>query len=290
MRDNDNLEDLRARLEAKEQEVVFLKDELLKAAHQIERFAERMENQNQISANLLKILSPTELPNIPGFEISSKFVASIKGSEYLEILNFSEKNRFGVLMSHADGPGLSALFLACLLKFSPQIQSSRKWAPKTFVQKLAEELMPHFEADHSASILYGYFDRASSELHFTARGDFGILIRDTSGKIHLASPHHSAINKETQNWDSQDKLPLALDECMVFISPGFLKSMDGEQATAKLNKIIPELEKLDWKDLNQVRNELFVLQKQYAGSDTAKYDASVIVMKNKDRSLKLASV
>lgn len=289
MYDNLTQEEILERLTARDKEVLFLKDELLKAAHQIERFAERMEEQNTVSSKLLKLLSPTKLPNIPGFELSSKFVASLKGSEYMEVLNYLEKNRFGILMSHAEGPGLSALFLASLLKFSPQIDSSRKWEPKVFVENLAKELIQSFEEGHKASILYGYFDRSTNNLKYTAFGDFGFIVRDTKGEMRIVSPHHKQIDKTNELWNVQDELPIELEETLLVLSPGYLKAFLGETPISAMNKIIPELEKREWSDLNQIRNELFVIQKQYSGENRPVYDASVIVLQNQDRSLKLAS-
>lgn len=282
-------EELVERLLARDKEVLFLKEELLQSAHQLERIAERVEQQNQASAKLLKLLSPTELPNIPGFSISSKFKAARKGSEYLELLNYKEKNRFGILMSHMEGPGLSALFLAALLKFSPELQSSKKWEPKSFIANLWEDLKEHVSEEHRVSVLYGYFDRAADELQLCCYGPFGILLRETSGKIRIESPLHEEIISSTKKISYQDRYALSLNESLIFLSPGYLKSFDKLEPTAAMNLVAKHLEDVWQDDLNQMRNELFVIQKRHLKEQKTEYDASVMLFTNKDRSLKLAT-
>jgi len=190
-------DELRALLQKKEEEIIFLKDELLKAAHQMERFAERTEEQGRISASLLKLLSPTEFPQIPGYQISSKFSASFKGSEYMELVNYKEKTHFGILMSHCEGAGLSALFLACLLKMSPEMDSARRLGSFEFVQKISKELQESLDEKAKLSIFYAMMNRTSSELNVTSFGNYLLLKRDKEENLSLVSEFNPEISSQT---------------------------------------------------------------------------------------------
>ncbi|MEC9282587.1 MAG: hypothetical protein VX642_07735 [Bdellovibrionota bacterium] len=283
-------EELRALLQKKEEEIIFLKDELLKAAHQMERFAERTEEQGRISTSLLKLLSPTELPQIPGYQISSKFSASFKGSEYMELVNYKEKTHFGILMSHCEGAGLSALFLACLLKMSPEMDSARRLGSFEFVQKISKELQESLDEKAKLSIFYAMMNRTSSELNVTSYGNYLLLKRDKEENISLASQCNSEITQQTVLEENRNPVPLAMEEHLVVLSPGFLKAFHFQSQDTAANFFESKLKKLDWSDLNQIRNEFFVLQSEALNGKKSDFDACVLVMQNQDRSLKLASV
>ncbi|MAF89671.1 MAG: hypothetical protein VX583_08220 [Bdellovibrionota bacterium] len=283
-------DELRALLQKKEEEIIFLKDELLKAAHQMERFAERTEEQGRISASLLKLLSPTEFPQIPGYQISSKFSASFKGSEYMELVNYKEKTHFGILMSHCEGAGLSALFLACLLKMSPEMDSARRLGSYEFVQKISKELQESLDEKAKLSIFYAMMNRTSSELNVTSFGNYLLLKRDKEENLSLVSEFNPEISSQTILEENRQPIGLAMEEHLVVLSPGFLKAFTFSSQNSAADFFKDKLKKLDWSDLNQVRNEFFVLQSEALNGKKSDYDACVLVMQNQDRSLKLASV
>ena len=56
-----------------------------------------------------------------------------------------------------------------------------------------------------------------------------------------------------------------------------------------MNLVAKHLEDVWQDDLNQMRNELFVIQKRHLKEQKTEYDASVMLFTNKDRSLKLAT-
>ena len=284
-----DVDELKELLKNRDEEIIFLKDELLKAAHQMERFAERSEEQARISSALLKLLSPTELANVPGYNISSKFVAALKGSEYMEVMNYKEKSHFGVLMTHAEGAGLSALFLACLLKFSPQMESVKKLGSFELVKQIADELQPGLKEDGKMSILYGIMNRSKNQMTICSYGNFLCLKRSNSGQIALSSEMHSEIKSDTTLKSSEYLIDLEVEESLVFLSPGFLKAFDFASQDSTYHFFSDKMKNVDWSDLNQVRNEFFILQKDRLAAKSSAYDSCVLVMQNQDRGLKLAT-
>ena len=289
MSQRDEIERYQQSLQRKEEEILFLKEELLKAAHQIERFAERAEAQARLSAKLLQLLVPVEIPRIGGYEISSKYVAATRGSEYLELMQYKEKSHFGVLLSHCQGTGLSALFIACLLKFSPQLESAKRVSPAAFIDQLTQELKSSLSDEARLHFLYGIMNRAASILSLSCLGDFLLLKRQATGEIQRLEINHSAFELSKPSSAPQIDIPFSVGESLCFLSPGFLQAFAFTKLSEAGDFFCQKLKKLDWQDLHQVRNEFFVLQKQSLSGKSSDFDASVLVLRNQDRGLKLAS-
>ncbi|MFK8138347.1 MAG: SpoIIE family protein phosphatase [Bdellovibrionales bacterium] len=274
-------EELREALEAKDQEILFLKEQILKAAHKAEFLSEKMERQLGVSKKLLDVLSPTELPRITGYKFSSKYIASSgRGGDYMEIMNFKEQYGFGILLANFKGAGLSALFLACLLKFGTQISSIRNEPDKVF-RMLADELSPGLKAEEKTDLVYATVDKRKSKMEYCSSGSSEIFYyRDNS--LHSVSANSSPITDGDVEI-KKSSLSLEKDDVVLLLSPGIL-GLDGFNSS-KIEEILNEF--LD-EDLNVVRNEIIFYQKSLLNGQKPEADSSIILFQHQDRSLKLA--
>ena len=94
------IQELEAALEQKDQDLRIYKKELSDANVQLEKLIVQVNDQLQQSLQLQKFLVPTEFPNIPGFEFSTKFSSSaMSGGDYFDIFEHYDKMRFGLFLN-----------------------------------------------------------------------------------------------------------------------------------------------------------------------------------------------
>ena len=90
--------ELEAELLEREKDLAVFRDELNRANEQLEQFIKQIGQELKIASLIQKALVPTEFPNIPGFEFSTKFVPSpISGGDYFDIFEHEDKFRFGIV-------------------------------------------------------------------------------------------------------------------------------------------------------------------------------------------------
>src|SRR5437868_4444078 len=117
------IKDLKAELAERERELAEYRYELGAINRSLEKFLSEMANELKLAAIIQRTLVPTEIPTIPGFEFSTKFVASsLTGGDYFDIFELQDKMRFGVLMASCASHGMASLFLSVLLKLATQIE------------------------------------------------------------------------------------------------------------------------------------------------------------------------
>ena len=80
------IRELEGELVDRERDLSVFREELGKANIQLERFITQINSELKLASTIQKALVPTEFPNIPGFEFSTKFVPSaVSGVDYFDI-------------------------------------------------------------------------------------------------------------------------------------------------------------------------------------------------------------
>src|SRR4051812_3967350 len=89
------IKELESELADRNRDLATFRSELSKANTQLEKFIKQVAQELKIAGLIQKALVPTEFPNIPGFEFSTKFVpSSISGGDYFDIFEHEDKFRF----------------------------------------------------------------------------------------------------------------------------------------------------------------------------------------------------
>ncbi|HWU42214.1 MAG TPA: hypothetical protein VN132_02210, partial [Bdellovibrio sp.] len=168
----ERISELEHELAVKEAELHRYRLELSKANAVLEKMIAQINQELKMAQALQKFLSPTELPNIQGFEFSTKFLAgSRSGGDYFDIFEHEDKLKFGILISSATGYTLSSLLLSVIIKISSQIEARRGLEAHKVVALLAKEVVPHIQNQDRASLFYGVVDRRTYELQYCSVGD-----------------------------------------------------------------------------------------------------------------------
>lgn len=283
---------LEKELELKDKDLLTYRKELVRANEQLENLIIHVHSQLKKALEIQRQVVPTEFPNIPGFEFSTKFIASsLTGGDYFDIFEHRDKMQFGLLLSSSSGYSLSAAFLSIFMKFTFQARlEPNSYAPDLLLKTLAKEFLPNIEDKDRFHCFYGAMNRRHLRLDYVNMGDVVAMhfshatknltrlqfdiepVRKTSQLEHF--------KVQSLDFDPKDKL--------ILCSPGLFKatSPDGEQFGEERYYSI--LKKSAQSDVHNLRNEVFFQAQQFVKSKSLPQDLTVIVVETKERVLKLA--
>ncbi|HEX4924549.1 MAG TPA: SpoIIE family protein phosphatase, partial [Bdellovibrionales bacterium] len=284
------IRELEAELKIKEQDLRLFRDEVAKLNEQLEKFITQLGQEIHLAHAIQKILVPTEIPSIPGFEFSTKYEASsISGGDYFDIFELEDKFRFGILLATSSGYGMSALFLSVLLKLSGHYEARKGKSSHETLALIAKEMVPNIPENEKSSVFYASVDRRVLELNYCQAGDLiGLYHRQSDGRLERLENLAPALHRDFNQPLESRKISLSPRDRIVLCSPGVLtvKNPKGESfEEERLYKIVLDQSK---SSAHQLRNEIFFQVNQFAQGQEMTRDMTVIVIDVQDRVLKLA--
>ncbi len=284
------IRELESELGEREKDLGIFREELAKANMQLERFIKQISQELRIANLIQKALVPTEFPNIPGFEFSTKFVPSaVSGGDYFDIFEHEDKFRFGIVVANSSGYSMSALFLSVLLKMTGQLEARRGASPDRMLEMMAKELVPNIEAGDQASVFYGVVDRRSFDFAYSSAGKIvGLLYSYGTGKLQRLESGIEPFNHGFASTLASTTVALNPRDRIILCSDGILKIANakgevfGEERLFKAILGAPRL------GVHELRNEIFYQAEKFAQGNEIPQDVTVIVTEVKDRVIKLA--
>lgn len=283
----DELEDL---LQQKEGEIKLFKKELIGLNHHIENLIEKLNGQLKIAHKIQEKLVPTEFPNIPGFEFSTKFQASYEsGGDYFDIFEIEDRFRFSLLLSSCSGYGISSLFLSVLLKLTSHIETKKGAPPEKVFSMITKELIPQITDQDTANLFYAVINRRSYEMSYCHHGkNLAYLYKAQEKEVIELEQTGEAFTKGFKGKIKSEVISLNPKDCIILVTDGIhqVKNSKGVPLdVSRVKKMIVENAK---KSPHQLRNEVFFQIQKWSGSKELSKDVTVLVAEVKDRVLKLA--
>jgi phosphoserine phosphatase RsbU/P len=274
--------ELEAELKIKSSEVIVYRQELQKFSQKLDRLMMQTTNDTQLLSKIQKALVPTEIPRIPGFEISRKFVYGTQsGGDYFDIFEHEDKFRFGILVASSSGYAMSALFLSLILKVSHVLEAKKGNAPEKVLQQMAEELKSLAGPQDFTNAFYAVIDRRDYSFKFCSAGHVeGFFM--TSGKvIQRLKSEFSPISQQFSGQLSSAQIELEAKSRIVIITDGLFNVLGADQVA----QIMTDNCKGGVHDL---RNELLFQAQRISGLQEPLRDQTVVVIEVKDQVIKLA--
>lgn len=283
----DELENL---VEQKDSEIKTFKKELIGLNHQIESLIDRLSGQLKIAHKIQEKLVPTEFPNIPGFEFSTKFQASyVSGGDYFDIFEIEDRFRFSLLLSSCSGYGISSLFLSVLLKLTSHIETKKGAPPEKVFSMITKELIPQITDQDAANLFYAVINRRSYEMSYCHHGKNLVYLYRASEKdvIELEATGET-FTKGFKSKIKSETVALNPKDCLVLITEGIHQVKNSKGISLDVNKIKKMVLDTAKKSPHQMRNEVFYQIQKWNGGKELNKDVTVLVAEVKDRVLKLA--
>ncbi len=284
------IRELEQELNDREKDLGVFRDELARANSQLEKFIKQIGQELRMASLIQKALVPTEFPNIPGFEFSTKFIPSpISGGDYFDIFEHEDKFRFGVVLASSSGYSMSALFLSVLLKMTGQLEARKGTPPDRILEMMGRELVPNVQSGDLANVFYAVVDRRSFEMTYSGVGQMtGLLYNYATGKLQRLEWEPQAFTHGFQAELKSTTVSLGARDRIILCSEGVVRALNpkneafGEDRLYKTILAAPRL------GVHDMRNEiLFQLERFVQGRDLPQ-DVTVVVCEVKDRVIKLA--
>jgi sigma-B regulation protein RsbU (phosphoserine phosphatase) len=284
------IRELEAELVERERDLGVFRDELARANVQLERFIKQISQELKMASLIQKALVPTEFPNIPGFEFSTKFVPSpISGGDYFDIFEHEDKFRFGIVIANSSGYSMSALFLSVLLKMTGQLEARKGTPPDRILELMARELVPTVQSSDQANVFYAVIDRRSFELTFSGAGRMIVLLHGyATGKLQRLEWQAEAFGHAFRSELKSETISLGPRDRVILCSEGAIRAMNakgeafGEDRLYKAILAAPRL------GVHELRNEILYQIERFTQGKDLPQDVTVVVTEVKDRVIKLA--
>ena len=286
----ERISQLEHELAVKEAEVHRYRLELSKANEALEKMITQITQEIKLAQTMQKILSPTELPHVQGFEFSTKFIpGSRSGGDYFDIFEHEDKLKFGILISSASGYSLSSLLLSLIIKISSQIEARKGLAPHRVVGLLAKEVVPNILNEDRASLFYAVIDRRTYELQYCSIGSIeGFLHVYGQDRLANLNPTGPSLQKGFNTEPQSQVVQLNPRDRIVLATEGLTNTQNPAGATWGAQAIADAMLRAPKQGVHELRNEILLANEKYSGKTEPVRDQTLIVTEVKDRVIKLA--
>lgn len=284
------VKELEQELADRERDLAVFRNELAKANGQLDKLIGQISQELKLASLIQRALVPTEFPNIPGFEFSTKFVPSpLAGGDYFDVFEHEDKFRFGVVAASSSGYAMSALFLSILLKMSGQLEARKGNPPESILTQMARELVPNIQNQDQAHVFYGVVDRRGFEFNYCGIGQVMAFHQPAGGaKINrLPSTAGPIVKGFNTNLESH-QVSLNPRDRIIICTEGVSRALNpngeafGEERLFKAVLTAPRT------SVHDLRNEIMYQIEKFVQGRELPQDVTVIVMEVKDRVIKLA--
>lgn len=284
------VEQLEKKLAEKEDELLRYSTEIAKLNTQLRDLIQQISLEIKMAHVIQKTLVPTEIPNIPGFEFSTKFIASfVSGGDYFDIFEHDDRFRFGMILSCSSGHGMSALFLSVLMKLAGSIEARKGAGPANAILSMAKELIPNIQTSDSADVFYGVMDRSTYEMEYTLAGDVVALhfTNAENGIVRLRS-HSPSLSSEFVMELQSEKISLNARDRLVIVSKGVVESPNAKGEPFGVKRVEDCIFSKKGTSVHELRNEILYQVEKFTGKSEPDRDQTVMIMEVKDKVIKLA--
>lgn len=286
----ERLSELEHELAVKEAELHRYRLELSKANGTLEKLISQISQELKLAQTLQKFLSPTELPNVQGFEFSTKFIPGTRsGGDYFDIFEHEDKLKFGILISSASGYSLSSLLLSVIIKISSQMEARRGLEAHKVVALLAKEVVPHIQNEDRANVFYGVVDRRSYEMQYCSVGAIDCF-HQLYGQDVLTEllPTGPGFGKDFNTEPQGRTVQLSSRDRIIIATEGLKLSQNSLGVNWGGHGLSEAISRAPRQGVHELRNEILFANEKYTGKTEPVRDQTLIVTEVRDRIIKLA--
>jgi sigma-B regulation protein RsbU (phosphoserine phosphatase) len=273
---------LEAELHSKNSELIIYRQELLKISQRLDSLMAQISSDTKVLSQVQKTLIPTEVPSIPGFEISRKFVYGSKhGGDYFDIFEHADKFKFGILVASSSGYAMSSLFMSLILKVSHVLEAKKGNPPDKILQQIADDIKKLAKDGDMTSTFYAVIDRRDFSLDFCSAGGIEGFYLTPQKPVQILKSTNSALSAHFNEKLSLAHLDLEPKSRLVVVTEGLTQVFTRDE----LIKILTDNAKNGVHDL---RNELLFQAQRKSKTDEPLRDQTVVIIEVKEKVIKLA--
>lgn len=286
----EKVKDLEEQLQKKTDELDRYRLEINQTNKQLERIIEQINHEVQMAAQIQKILSPTEIPRIQGFDFSTKYMPGSQfGGDYFDIFEHEDKMKFGIVLSSCSGYTMSALFLSILIKISSKVEARRGLEPHQMLSLIAKEMIPQMQAKDQVSLFYGIVDKRSYEFKYSSVGNIQAYLQvfgqDSLTTLEASGPR---LTKDFNTEPHALAVQLNPRDRWVLCSDGIISETNSQNQMYGADRLKESICSAPKQGVHEMRNEILYQVEKFTGRVDPLRDNTVIAVEVKDRVIKLA--
>jgi sigma-B regulation protein RsbU (phosphoserine phosphatase) len=284
------IKDLEQELQDREHDLAAFRTEVVSANGRLEKMISELNTQLAAVHKLQKILVPTEIGQIQGFEFSTKFLPSYqRGGDYYDVFEHEDRSQFGILAASCTGHVMSALLISVLLKLTSQMEARRGLAADALMAKILSELLPSIGPNDSADVFYAIYDRRRSSIRYCLAGALTCLHYDHGvGSVKLLGPHSDALKSGGATKLDSTEVNLGAQDKIIVCSRGAIEAKNLAGQEFGQDRLFQVISQNAAKPVHELRNKLIFDIQQFSQGCELPRDLTVIVAEVKDRLIKLA--
>jgi len=276
------IQNLEAELKSKNLEVITYRSEMQKFSQKLDSLMGKVSTDTQALAQIQKTLIPTEMPKIPGVEISRKFVFGSKsGGDYFDIFEHEDKFRFGILVASSSGYAMSALFLSLILKVSHMLEAKKGNPPEKVLQHMAQELKPLAGPQDLTNVFYGVVDRRDYSLRFCSAGRIEAFYMSANKTVQRLKAEHGPLSQGFTGQLNCAQIELEPKSRLCLVTDGLFDVLGADVIVKAMADNMKS-------GVHDLRNELLFQAQRISGLEEPERDQTVVVVETKDQVIKLA--
>lgn len=276
------IQDLEIELKTKNLEVMTYRQELLKISQKLDGLMSQVSTDTQMLAQVQRALIPTEMPRIPGFEFSRKFVfGSESGGDYFDIFEHEDKFRFGVLVASSSGYAMSALFLSLILKVSHILEAKKGHPPEKVLQQMATELKNLAGPKDFTNVFYSVIDRRDYSFKFCSAGKIEAFYMTNNKVVQRLKSEFSPFGQQFNQQLSSAQIELENKSRVCIVTDGLLNIIGADRIVKAMTDGLKA-------GVHELRNELLFQAQRVSGLQEPLRDQTVVVIETKGQVIKLA--
>lgn len=281
---------LEREVKEREADIARFREELIKANRRLEQMIESFNQELKLAHAIQRTLVPTEFPNIPGFEFSTRFLPSSKsGGDYFDFFEHQDKFRFGIVLSSASAHGMSALLLSVLLKMTGKLEARKGADPHLVVQAIAQEMAGEMEPDAKVDMFYALVDRRSFEMRFLRLGNIIAIVQPAgSHEFQILDSSGGALDQDFKAPKESKKIMLNPRDRVILFTRGILEITNPRGETFGLENVTRSLMSGPKRGVHEMRNHLLFEAQKFAQGQELPRDLTVLILEVKEKVIKLA--
>ncbi len=273
-------EELRLELMQKTSAIDVFKLELENANKTLLDLKRRLDQDYKSLSDLFKLIVPTKIPKISGFQFSTQYKAgSDFYGDYFDVFEHKDKLKFGALLCKSPSPSVSAVVLALLLKLSHEFEEKVMTDPSEPLRHLTTELT---DLETLPDLFLGYFNKRDFSFMYSGIGEIRGLVRSAKDQ-NVDCFYDGQADLKTK------KLKLDAGDTVLLLTSGFFKSANDNGNYLAIEEVMSALTCLPKESsVHDLRHEiLFVLDKHLKGAP-ASHDTTLVIFSPDEPVLRLA--
>ncbi|MBI1353293.1 MAG: SpoIIE family protein phosphatase [Acidobacteria bacterium] len=189
-----------------------------------QRAAEMLERELSQAAEIQRQCLPEKPPEMPGADLAAiSRPCYTVGGDYYDFLP-AKRGRLGLVVADVAGKGLSAALLMMNLQARVQVLAAELEDPSAVVARLNEMLLPVCPANRFVTLVFGFFDPSTGEMHYSNAGHEPPLLVRAAGGVETLAEGGPVVGLLPNLQFATGRCTLTPGDALVFFSDGLTEA------------------------------------------------------------------